>query len=168
MAKETTPQKASEATRSPAVSSGPTEANRDAELLEGANATALVAAMFKEVMSAIKTLPVSIEAVHRLAKTTAEGVTDLYSQIDDIPKQQDAKKVEELAFEMLTKMRRTDWRTFLWQTERREVEHKDSKYHLPRPSIVGRTLHELGAFGKTHWQVGGRFFRRYKTKGRTT
>jgi hypothetical protein len=165
MDKDTTPQKASEALRRPAVESGPSEANRDAELLDGANATALVAAMFKEVMSDIKTLALSLEAVHRLAKTAAEGVTDLYSKIDDIPKPPAPKKVEELVELLFQKRIQTDSRTWLWQFERREAEHKDSKYHLPRPSVVGRALHDLGAFGKTHWQVAGEIFQEIQAKG---
>jgi hypothetical protein len=175
MAKDTRPQKATEATKKDSSESGPAEANRDAELLEGANATALA----KELLQTTKTLVAQNESLHESIKTqaaeikslqgsmrtVAEGVTDTYSKIDDIPKPPDVKKVEERAFEMLTKLRQTDWRTFLWQTERREVEHKDSKYHLPRPSIVGRALHDLGAFGKTHWQVAGEIFQEIKAKG---
>jgi hypothetical protein len=175
MAKDTTPQKASEAPRRPAVESGPSEANRDAELLEGANATAFV----KELLQTTRTLVAQNESLQESIKTQAaetkslqgsmrtviEGVTDLYSKIDDSKKQSDPKPLEALTVEKLTRLRQTDWRVFLWQSERREAEHKDSKYHLPRPSIVGRALHDLGAFGKTHWQVAGEIFLEIQAKG---
>jgi hypothetical protein len=155
MAKDTRPQKASEAPKRPTVESGPSEANRDAELLEGANATALV----KELWLRMEAGDAKKE---KLLKRVDEGLSLFLAKVPDPP---DAKKVEALALEKLTKLRQTDWRVFLWQSERREAEHKDSKYHLPRPSIVGRTLHELGAFEKNRWQVAGEIFQEIKAKG---
>jgi hypothetical protein len=175
MAKERSPQKATESPRRPSADSGSPEANRDAELLEGANATAFV----KELLQTMKTLVAQNESQQESIKTQAaeikllkgamrtvvEGVTDIYSQIADIPKPAAPKKVEELAEAMFKKRIQTDSRTWLWQLERRQTEHEDSKYHLPRPSIVGRALHELGAFGKNHWQAAGAIFQEIEVKG---
>jgi hypothetical protein len=155
MAKDTRPQKATEATKKDSSESGPAEASRDAELLEGANATALVKALSLK-------LDANADKTEKRLKRVDEGLSLVLAKVPDPP---DAKKVEARAFEMFTKLRQTDWRVFLWQSERREAEHKDSKYHLPRPSVVGRALHDLGAFGKTHWQVAGEIFQEIQAKG---
>ena len=155
MAKDTRPQKATEATKKDSSESGPAEANRDAELLEGANATELFKAFWLRMEA-------GDEKKEKLLNSVNEGISLLLSKASDSV---DPQEIKELAFEMLTKLRRTDWRVFLWQSERREAEHKDSKCHLPRPSIVGRALHDLGAFGKTHWQVAGEIFQEIQAKG---
>ncbi len=72
-----------------------------------------------------------------------QGMNDLHAKFGAVPKASETKITGEITTNALTKATTEERRRTLWGTERREKEPQQSKDHLPRPSIVGRAMHEL-------------------------
>jgi hypothetical protein len=76
-------------------------------------------------------------------KPLREAIDDLYSKIDEIPKRPTEESIQRLAEDRIKQAEIEAARMQLWATEWWESDHKQSSRRPPRPSIIGRAMHEL-------------------------
>lgn len=160
-----------------AAAARPSPTSTDRELLEGSDQTRLFIELLKKMgelaANQMQTTAAVTEIgsqIGELAKgpirRTDEGLTDLYNKIDGIPKSPAPETVEELAQKRSRELIVTEQRKSLWVLERRSPERADSIHQMPRSSVIGRVLHDLGAFAESQGQVPGEIFKRLECFGK--
>lgn len=153
-------------TASPTKNASAGEASTDREILEGSDQTRLFRDLFSELRGLKQHVEQRFNHDAQMFRHMDEGITLLYGKIDEIPKPPAPETVEVLAETRCRQRIIIERRTSLWHLERREPERKDSINHLPRPSLIGRTLYDLGAFSEHQGQHPGQVFTSLLKKGK--
>lgn len=153
-----------------AAAERPSPTSTDRELLEGSDQTRLLMMLLKQGSDNSAELAELRNQLEKLRqgpiRHAAEGVTDIYNKIDEIPKAPAPETVKELAGRLSRDLIIKEQRRSLWVLERRNPEREGSTHHMPRSSVIGRILHDLGAFVESQGQVPGEIFNKLECVGK--
>ncbi len=126
----------------------------DQSLIDGIVSTRLITEVIRpEVETAVKAafggalkgdlLRSLISSIADVLKPLREEIADLYCKIDEIPKPPTQESIHRLADDRIKQASVNAERRQMWATEWWEDDHRSSVRTPPRPSIVGRAMHEL-------------------------
>lgn len=89
-------------------------------------------------------LPAAVtQVIAPMLKSLQESVNDLRAKFDEAPKPVSQESIHKLAEDRIKRESVRIKRTEMWMAEWSQTDRKDSMRVPPRPSIIGRAIHEL-------------------------
>lgn len=105
------------------------------------------------------------QALAPTLKKLQESIKDIYRKIDEIPKPAAEKRVQILAEDRIKREFVRIKRVQMWLVEWSPNDRKDSMRVPPRPSIIGRAMHELQTDRQGTAMTPAAIFERIKKRG---